>query len=162
MCALNKIDKIVALETEKQDISCLKSICFLNCVFLLCYYCPSAFKQSRQYAAHPLNGFPFAETRLTRKILSNRCGTTTVSCFPVGCVTSLVTIIQTGDCSAIYRLWQLLGAHYLPFPQKIVSPNCRTREFGDKRCAGAAWRHLVTETALAQIVDRVRNNWSYF
>ena len=59
-----------------------KSICFLNCVFLPCYFqytyptCPWAVQGSLE-AAHTLpNGFPFVETRLTteKKNSSNRYG----------------------------------------------------------------------------------------
>ena len=77
-----------------------KSICFLNCVFLPCYFYTIlpylAMGSPGQLPTLP-NGFPFVETRLTtekKKLVKPLQGR--VSCYPVGCVTSLVTIITNG------------------------------------------------------------------
>ena len=89
--------KKMTLETEK-DISCLKAFAFSIVFFSLAtsklpYL---AMGSPGQLPTLP-NGFPFVETRLTseeKKLVKPLQGR--FSCYPVGCVTSLVTIITNG------------------------------------------------------------------
>ena len=139
----------MTLETEK-DISCLKAFAF-SIVFF-------SFATSRlpylamcspgQLPTLP-NGFPFVETRLTKekKLVKPLQGK--VSCYPVGCVTSLVTIITNGRSRRDLPLATSWRRVPLPLPQKFVSPNekrpcdsletTRTRNatLGDGNCACA-------------------------
>ena len=135
-----------------------KSICFLNCVFLPCYFqytyptCPWAVQGSLE-AAHTLpNGFPFVETRLTKekKLVKPLQGR--VSCYPVGCVTSLVTIITNGRSRRDLPLATSWHRVLPPTSPKIcVSKREETmRQFGDNAHAQRDTSDtLVTETALA-------------
>ena len=127
-----------------------KSICFLNCVFLPCYFYTIlpylAMGSPGQLPTLP-NGFPFVETRLTKekKLVKPLQGR--VSCYPVGCVTSLVTIITNGRSRRDLPLAPRTPSH---FPKNLCLQTRRDHATVWRQRARAT-RHLVTETAPAPV-----------
>ena len=131
----------MTLETEK-DISCLKALAFSIVFFSLATFTLPylAMGSPGQLPTLP-NGFPFVETRLTKekKLVKPLQGR--VSCYPVGCVTSLVTIITNGRSRRDLPLAPRTPSH---FPKNLCLQTTRdsletTRKrnatLGDGNCA---------------------------